>query len=99
MNRLRAAVIGAGYFGRLHASKLAAHPGVELVAVADPDATRAQGVAREAGCRAVAGLDELVGGIDIASVAVPTELHHAVARPLIDAGVHVLIEKPIARSL
>jgi predicted dehydrogenase len=92
-------VIGAGYFGRLHASKFAAHPAVELVAVADPDATRAQGVAREAGCRAVAALDQLVGGIDIASVAVPTELHHAVARPLIEAGVHVLIEKPIARSL
>lgn len=99
MSKLRAAVIGAGYFGRLHASKLAAHPEVELVAVADPDAARAQSVAREAGCRAAGGSDELVGRIDIASVAVPTELHHAVARPLIDAGVHVLIEKPIARTL
>jgi predicted dehydrogenase len=99
VSKLRAAVIGAGYFGRLHASKLAAHPEVELVAVADPDATRARSVARESGCRAVGGLDELAGSIDIASVAVPTELHHAVARPLIDAGVHVLIEKPIARTL
>lgn len=99
MSKLRAAVIGAGYFGRLHASKLAAHPEVEMVAVTDPDAARAQSVAREAGCRAAGGLDELVGRIDIASVAVPTELHHAVARPLIDAGVHVLIEKPIARTL
>ena len=99
MSKLRAAVIGAGYFGRLHASKLAAHPEVELVAVADPDATRARSVAREAGCRAAGGLEEIAGSIDIASVAVPTELHHAVARPLIDAGVHVLIEKPIARTL
>lgn len=99
MSKLRGAVIGAGYFGSLHASKLAAHPEVELVAVADPDATRARSVAREAGCRAAGGLEEIAGSIDIASVAVPTELHYAVARPLIDAGVHVLIEKPIARTL
>lgn len=99
MSKLRAAVIGAGYFGRLHAMKLAAHPEVELVAVADVDAARAEGVARETGCRPVRDFRELVGSIDIASVAVPTESHHALARPLIDAGVHVLIEKPIAKTL
>ena len=99
MNKLRAAVIGAGYFGRLHALKLAAQPEVELVAVADPDAARAESVAREAGGRPAAGVHELLGSIDIASVTVPTELHHSIARPLIDAGVHVLIEKPIARTL
>lgn len=99
MNKLRAAVIGAGYFGRLHALKLAAHPEVDLVAVADPDAARAESVAREARARPAAGFSELIGRIDIASVTVPTEVHHSVARPLIEAGVHVLIEKPIARTL
>jgi len=99
VSRLRAAVIGAGYFGRLHASKLAAHPDVELVAVADPDTGRAERVAREARSRPVHGFGELIGNIDIASVTVPTELHHSVARPLIDAGVHVLVEKPFARTL
>jgi predicted dehydrogenase len=99
VSKLRAAVIGAGYFGRLHALKLAANPEVDLVAVADLDAARAEGVARETGCRAVGDFRELIGGIDIASVAVPTESHHALARPMIDAGVHVLIEKPIAKTL
>ena len=99
MKKLRAVVIGAGYFGRLHASKLATHPEVELVAVADVDQGRAESVAREARCRAVTSYAELVDGIDIASVTVPTELHHSVARPLIDAGVNVLVEKPIARAL
>ena len=99
MSKSRAAVIGAGYFGRLHALKLAANPEVELVAVADLDAARAEAIAREAGCRAVRDFRELIGNIDIASVAVPTESHHALARPLIEAGVHVLIEKPIAKTL
>lgn len=99
MNKLRAAVIGGGYFGRLHASKLAANPEVELVAVADLDGARAESVARETGSRPTRDFRELIGSIDIASVAVPTESHHAIARPLIDAGVHVLVEKPIARTL
>lgn len=99
MSKLRAAVIGGGYFGRLHASKLAANPDVELVAVADIDAARAEGIARESGSRPVRDFRELIGSIDIASVTVPTESHHAIARPLIDAGVHVLVEKPIARTM
>ena len=99
MSKLRAAVIGAGYFGRLHAVKLAANPDVELVAVADLDAARSESVARETGCRPVRDFRELIGNIDIASVAVPTESHHALARPLIEAGVHVLVEKPIAKTL
>jgi len=99
VSKSRAAVIGAGYFGRLHALKLAANPEVELVAVADVDAARADAIAREIGCRAVRDFRDLIGDIDIASVAVPTESHHALARPLIEAGVHVLIEKPIAKTL
>ena len=91
MNKLRAAVIGAGYFGRLHALKLAANPDVDLVAIADVDTPRAEAVARETGCRAVRNFRDLIGSIDIASVAVPTESHHALARPMIDAGVHVLV--------
>lgn len=99
LNRLRAAVIGGGYFGRLHASKLAANPDVELVAVVDVDAKRAESVAKETGSRPAHDFRELIGVIDMASVTVPTESHHAIARPLIEAGVHVLVEKPIARTL
>lgn len=99
VSRLRAAVIGAGYFGRLHARKLAADAKVDLVAVADVDGARAGSLARECGCRAVLDHRELIGSIDLASLAVPTEAHHELARSLLDASVHLLIEKPITSTL
>jgi predicted dehydrogenase len=92
-------VIGAGYFGRLHARKLAAHPEVELVAVVDRDAERARALAQELGCRAAREAREIASEVELASVAVPTEAHHEVGRALLEAGVHVLIEKPLAASL
>jgi predicted dehydrogenase len=97
--RLRAAVIGAGNLGTHHARIYAARPDVELVAVADPDPQRAAEVADRHGARAVGDLRELPGGVDLASVAVPTVAHHEVALPLLRAGVHILVEKPIAASL
>jgi predicted dehydrogenase len=96
---LRAAVVGVGYLGQFHAEKLAALKGVELVAVADADAARARHVAAKHGCAAHADPLELIAGVDLVSVAVPTELHHAVAHGFLDAGVHVLLEKPIAKTL
>jgi predicted dehydrogenase len=97
--KLRAAVVGVGYLGQFHAEKLAALKDVELVAVADADAARARHVAAKYGCAAHTDPLELIAGVDLVSIAVPTELHHAVARGFLDAGVHVLVEKPIARTL
>src|SRR5574341_219097 len=97
--KLRAAVVGVGYLGQYHAEKLAAMKDVELVAVADADAARARHIAAKHGCAAHADPLELIAGVDLVSIAVPTELHHAVARGFLDAGVHVLVEKPIARTL
>jgi predicted dehydrogenase len=99
MSRLRAAVVGVGYLGRFHAEKYAAHRDVELVAVCDVDVERAAAVAREFGTEAVADYRALVGRIDCASVAVPTQQHHAVARDLLQAGVDVLVEKPLATTI
>ncbi|MGH8708720.1 MAG: Gfo/Idh/MocA family protein [Burkholderiales bacterium] len=96
---LRAAVIGVGYLGQFHAEKLAAAPGVELVAVADRDAARAKAIAAKHGCRALADARALAGEVDLVSIAVPTEQHHAAALPFLEAGVHVLVEKPIAATL
>lgn len=96
---LRAAVIGVGYFGALHAQKYAALPGVALAAVVDVDLRRAVEVAAPLGARACAAMDELPGAIDLASVAVPTAQHAAVAGALIERGVHVLVEKPMVRTL
>ena len=99
MMTLRAAVIGVGYLGRFHAEKLASMPGVKLVAVADVNLARAQAVAAAHGCAAHADHRALLGQVDAACVVVPTEMHHAVAADFLRAGAHVLVEKPIARTL
>ncbi len=95
MKHLRTAVIGTGYLGRFHAQKYAALPDCELVAVVDTRPERAQAVAAELGCQAMTGYRDLVGQVDAVSIVVPTQLHHAVAREMLDQGVHVLVEKPI----
>ena len=97
--RLRTAVIGVGYLGRFHAEKYAANPAAELVAVADVDPARARAVAAALGVVAVTDYRALAGRIDCASVAVPTQLHHAVACDLLDAGVDVLVEKPLTTTV
>ena len=99
MRPLRCAVIGAGHFGRFHAQKYAALPGAELTAVVDEDAGRARAVAQETGSTPETSLDAVIGRIDAASVTVPTVAHHAVAARLLAAGIHVLVEKPIAATL
>ena len=99
MNKLRAAVIGVGRLGRYHAAKYAAREDVELVGVADLSETGARDVAAKFGCRAVRDFRELLPAVDLVSVAVPTERHYEVARACLEAGVHVLVEKPITRTV
>jgi len=96
---IRAAVVGVGYLGRFHAEKYAAEPGVELVAVVDPDRERAEDAARRFGCRAFADASAVHELVDCASVVVPTPLHHAIGTGLLEAGIDVLVEKPIAATL
>jgi predicted dehydrogenase len=87
--RLRVAVVGAGHMGRYHAEKLSRLPGVELAAVVDRDPSRAK----------VSDYRPLLDKIEAAVVAVPTNLHHEVARACLEKGVHVLVEKPLAATL
>ncbi|HUF47039.1 MAG TPA: Gfo/Idh/MocA family oxidoreductase [Vicinamibacterales bacterium] len=97
--RLRVGVVGVGHLGRHHARLLAAMPEVELVGVADLLTERAGTVAAAAGTEALTDARALVGRVEAVSIAVPTEDHLAVARPFLEAGVHVLVEKPMASSL
>ncbi|HEX6995033.1 MAG TPA: Gfo/Idh/MocA family oxidoreductase, partial [Gammaproteobacteria bacterium] len=99
MKPLRAAVIGVGYLGKFHAQKYAALPDVKLVAVVDEDLPRAQQVAEQYGCRAVADFRAILEEIDLVSIVVPTEQHHVVARTCLEAGAHILVEKPVTRTL
>jgi len=96
---LRAAVIGAGYLGNFHAQKYATLDGVSLAGVVDTDAARASAVAHRVGTRAFTDYRELLGGIDAASIVVPTEAHYEVAKVCLEAGVHILVEKPVTRSV
>jgi predicted dehydrogenase len=96
---LKAGVIGVGSLGRYHAQKYATMHGVELYGVADLLAERSRALAGELGCRAVEHLADLLPHVDLVSVVVPTEAHHEVATACLEAGVHVLVEKPITRSL
>lgn len=98
MPALRTGVIGAGYLGRFHAQKYAQAPGAELVAVADIDPGRAAQVAGELGTRAVTEWRELLGGLDAVSIVTPTPRHYAIARAFLEAGTHVLVEKPMTTT-
>lgn len=95
------AVIGVGAMGKNHARVFADIPQVELRAVADQDANAVESVARRHGCRAYTDYRQLLDVIepDVVSLAVPTALHLEVALNIIERGIHLLIEKPIASSI
>ena len=100
------AVVGAGAFGRNHARvyQQLAQQGerIRLVGVVDSKAERADAVAKEFGCRPFGSIDQLLSThseVQAASIAVPTVHHLEAARTLMEAGVDVLVEKPIATSL
>jgi predicted dehydrogenase len=97
--RLRAAVVGAGHMGAYHALAYAELPDVDLVGIADLDPDRARTVAQHYDTRAFADHRDLIGHADVASVAVPTDEHFRVARDLLEAGVDVLVEKPMTPTL
>ncbi len=102
---INVAVIGVGAFGRNHARvyrQLQQESGVRLVGVVDPDNSRADAVALEFGCSAFHSIEEMLcanHGVQAASIAVPTVLHLEAARTLMEAGIDVLIEKPMAATL
>ncbi|MEZ5364457.1 MAG: Gfo/Idh/MocA family oxidoreductase [Bryobacterales bacterium] len=99
MQSVRTAVIGVGAFGAHHARIYAQLPGAELVAVAEPDAARAAQIAAQHGCEAVADFRDLIGRVDAVSIAAPTVQHEPIGLVLLEAGVDVLIEKPLAPDL
>jgi predicted dehydrogenase len=96
---VRVGVIGVGHLGKHHVRLLAKTPGAQLVAAVDTDLARAKAAADAAGCEALTDARALIGRVDAVVVAVPTVDHLEVARPFLEQGVHVLVEKPMARSL
>ncbi len=95
---LQVAVVGAGVMGRYHALNYALLSGVRLAAVVDPDPHARAAASASFGCNAYASLNEMLAAepIDAASVASPTSDHYGTTRRLLEGGVHVLVEKPVA---
>src|SRR5436305_3506134 len=96
MNRVRTAVVGVGSFGRNHARVLSTLAGVELTAVVDVDANRAEALAQEHNTAAWRDIDSVIGKIDAAVIATPTQSHEEISLRLLEADIDVLVEKPIA---
>jgi len=99
MTRLRMAVIGVGHLGQHHARILAGLPDVELVGVVDTNPEQAWSVASRLGTTAYDHYAPLLGRVDAVSVVTPTIHHHEVAAAFLRAGVPVLVEKPICRTV
>ena len=95
---LRMGVAGAGHFGRFHSQKVAANPRAELVGIYDRDPARAASVAAELGTTAL-DWPALLAACDAVVVAAPAEAHFPLAAAALQAGRHVLVEKPIAATL
>jgi predicted dehydrogenase len=99
VSAIRAGVIGAGSLGFHHARILRGVQGAEMVGIFDADPARAAAVSAELGVRAFPTREALLEAVDAAVIAVPTTNHAEVALAALDAGVHLLIEKPIAASV
>ncbi len=95
MKQIKTAVIGVGHLGRHHARIYKELESAELVGVLDSDTDRARQCAAEHGVRAFSSLEELTAGAEAVSLAVPTDLHHELGCRLLEAGAHLLVEKPI----
>ena len=97
---LKIGVIGVGVMGSNHARVLSEMAGIELVGVVDPERKQREFVSRNLGCAEFDDLESLLAsGVDAVTIAAPTHLHHDLALACISAGVHVMVEKPIAPTV
>ncbi|MBN2843688.1 MAG: Gfo/Idh/MocA family oxidoreductase, partial [Sedimentisphaerales bacterium] len=97
--KVRTAVIGAGRMGKLHTRIYSQMEQVELIGVVDRDNNRSGEIAGEYGTQAFADLSEVIDKVDAVTISVPTEHHFTVAKPFLEKGIAVLVEKPLADSL
>ncbi len=99
MKKLRVGVIGVGYLGKFHARKYAAMDEVELVGVADVNIEAAEAVAAMNHTRAFAGYHQLLPLVDAVSIVVPTCFHHQVGMECLNAGINLMMEKPVTTTV
>ncbi len=96
MGQLKTGLIGAGVFGGYHAGKIAVSDRTDFVGLFDPDQERCAALADKHGVSAFAAQDDLFEAVDAVIVACPATYHEAVVRAALEAGCHVMVEKPLA---
>ena len=99
MSRLRLAVVGTGHLGKIHARLASQMDQIDLVAVVDSNKEAVREVAAETGALALTDCRDLFGRVDAAVISTPTRSHCAIAEDLMQGGLHLLVEKPLAASL
>lgn len=99
MKEIRVAVIGLGHLGNYHLQKYAKIDGCKVVGVADIAHEKALKASQQYGGEACADYRQLIGSVDAVTIAVPTAGHYEVAKAFLEAGVDVLLEKPITQTL
>ncbi|MCL4513846.1 MAG: Gfo/Idh/MocA family oxidoreductase [Candidatus Eremiobacteraeota bacterium] len=99
MTAIKAAVVGVGHMGRHHARIYSEMPGVELTAVVDTNELAARDIAKKYNTQHFLDYHSLIGKVDAVSIATPTSFHYPISMALLNAGIHVLIEKPISSTV
>jgi len=98
MKKLRVGVVGVGHIGSNHARLYSEIVNADFTAIYDVDVTRANSIAKKYGGTVAKSLEEFTVLVDAASVATPTNSHYEIARPLLEKGKHLLMEKPITEN-
>jgi predicted dehydrogenase len=99
MEKIKAGVVGVGHLGQHHARIYAELPEVELVGIYDTDLAKSEAKAKQINTKSFSAMSELISQIEVASLVVPTSFHYEVGKKLLENGVHLLIEKPIAENI
>lgn len=95
----RAGVIGVGYLGKFHAQKYKNNSQVELIGVCDGRPEQAEKIAAEMNVKAFSSANEMLGQVDLVTIAASTSAHYDLAKLFLKNGIHVNVEKPIAANL
>jgi predicted dehydrogenase len=99
MSKVRAAVIGVGYLGTFHAQKYAKNGAAQLIGVCDFSPAQADKVAGELGVSAFHKAQDLIGQVDLVTIAASTQSHFELAKLFLQNGIHVNVEKPITATI
>ena len=97
--KVRVGLVGAGRMGQLHARLLSENSGASFIGVSDSDPARSKALAKRVRTQAIPQAEDLLGQVEAVVLAVPTAVHFLVGKMFLDAGVHCLIEKPLAATL